>query len=60
MALYLLDWDSAGRVETVEVRDAVTNAVLDTRTASGFAGGQYVTWTVGGHVIFRVTRTAGS
>jgi subtilisin family serine protease len=59
LALYLLDWDPAGRVETIEVRDAESNAVLDTRAANGFAGGQYWRWTVSGHVIVRVTRVGG-
>ena len=59
LALYLLDWDPANRLETLEVRDAVTNAVLDTRTASGFAGGQYWRWTVSGHIVVRVTRAGG-
>ena len=59
MTLHLLDWESAGRVQQIDVRDAVSGALLDTRTASGFSGGQYWTWTVRGHVSVRVTQTAG-
>jgi hypothetical protein len=58
LSLYVVDWDSNGRVETVEVRDAVTNGLLDTRSISSFVGGQYWRWTVSGHVTMRVTNTA--
>ncbi len=57
--LYFLDWDSAGRVQRVDVIDTATGAVLDTRTVSGFAGGQYLGWDVSGAVSFRVTRLTG-
>ncbi len=57
--IYCLDWENAGRVQTIEVRDAATSAVLDTRTLSGFSGGQWVVWNLTGHVQIRVTRTAG-
>src|SRR5579883_2148839 len=56
LALYLLDWDGQGRTEQVQVTDAATGTVLDTRTASGFAGGEYLTYNASGHV--RVTFTA--
>ncbi len=59
VALYAVDFDSGGRVQRIDVLDAVTGAVLDTRTMSDFVNGQYVVWTITGHVIFRVTRTAG-
>jgi hypothetical protein len=59
LSLYLLDWDSASRFETVQLLDAVTKTVLDTRSVSGFNGGQYWTWTVSGHVIARVSLVSG-
>jgi hypothetical protein len=60
VALYLLDWDGGGgRSERVDVLDAATGAVLDSRTASNFGGGEYLVWSLGGHVQFRVTRLAG-
>jgi len=34
--------------------------VLDTRTLTGFHGGQYAVWTLSGHVTLRVTRTGGN
>jgi subtilisin family serine protease len=59
VALYFLDWDVRGRGETIEVRNATTGALLDTRTAANFGNGQYLVWNVTGHVSFRVTGTAG-
>lgn len=57
VALYLLDWDNynGGRNERVEVLDAGTGSVLDTRTASAFTGGRYLVWTMTGHVQLRIT-----
>jgi hypothetical protein len=40
------------------VRDAVTNALLDTRTVTSFASGQYWRWTVRGHVLIRAQVTS--
>jgi hypothetical protein len=57
VSLYLVDWDVRGRTQTMQVLDAVTGTVLDSRSASNFGGGQYWSWTVGGHVIVRVTVT---
>ncbi len=54
-----VDWLTPSRAETVEVLDAVTGALLDSRAVSGFGGGQYWSWTVSGHVTVRVIRTAG-
>ena len=55
VGLYMVDWDARGRSQTIEVLDAATNTVLDTRTASSFSNGQYLTWQIAGHVKFRVT-----
>jgi len=57
VSLYLVDWDTRGRAETVEIRDAVSGALLDSRAVSAFAGGQYWRWTLSGHVTIRVTMT---
>jgi hypothetical protein len=57
IALYALDWDSNARAERIDVLDAASGALLDSRTLAGFRGGQYAVWTVSGHVIFRVTST---
>ena len=60
LALYLLDWDQAGRVEEIDVLDAATQQVLDSRVASGFGAGVYYNYSVSGHIQFRITRLTGS
>jgi hypothetical protein len=60
VALYLLDWDGGGgRSERIDVLDPSTGKVLDSETASNFGSGEYLVWSVGGHVQFRVTRLSG-
>jgi hypothetical protein len=61
VSLYALDWDAlyGGRAERIDVLDANTGAVLDTRYVAGFAAGQYLAWNVAGHVVFRITLTGG-
>jgi hypothetical protein len=54
-----LDWDFRNRVELIEVLDAVSGSVLDSRTISSFSGGQYIVWSVRGHVNVRVTSIGG-
>jgi len=58
-ALYAMDWDANGRTETVQVLDANTNALLDTRTLSSFSNGVYLVWNLSGHVKINVTWTSG-
>ncbi|HET6576243.1 MAG TPA: hypothetical protein VFG68_21760, partial [Fimbriiglobus sp.] len=60
VSLYLLDWTNGGRSQRVDVVDAATEAILDTRTVSGFTGGKYLSWNLSGHVRIKVTRTAAS
>jgi YVTN family beta-propeller protein len=60
VSLYLLDWDNASRSQTIEVRDANTNVLLDSRSFTGFQGGQYASWTVKGSVEFIVKGTGGT
>jgi len=59
IALYCLDWDDLERAQSVEVLDAATGAVLDSRSITAFTGGQYLVWNVSGQVRLRVTRTGG-
>jgi hypothetical protein len=59
LALYFLDWDNNGRVETVQVRDATTNGLLDSRAISDFTNGIYLTWAVAGHITVNVTLVSG-
>ena len=60
VALYCLDWDSLGRAEQIQLVDAATGNVLDTRNISGFQSGEYLVWNVKGHVTFNVTETSGN
>ncbi len=60
VAIYAADYDNFGRAETIDVIDAATNAVLDSRSISNFTGGQYLVWNISGHVVLRVTHTAGN
>src|SRR5262249_26273470 len=57
VGLYFLDWDTylGGRQERVEVLDAGTGAVLDSRTVTSFTTGKYLVWNLGGHVQVRIT-----
>ena len=54
-----MDWDNLGRSQTVTVLDA-NNNVLDTRTISGFYGGQYLVWNLSGNVTIQFTDSSGS
>ncbi|OWK38390.1 hypothetical protein [Fimbriiglobus ruber] len=60
VSLYLLDWDNQGRSERIDVIDPATNTVLDSETVSGFAGGEYLSWNISGHVQFKITSLTGS
>jgi uncharacterized membrane protein YkoI len=59
-ALYAVDWDASGRSETIQVVDANTGAVLDTRTLSNFNNGVYLVWNISGHVKINVTWNTGT
>ena len=59
VSLYALDWENAGRVERVDVLDAATGAVLDSRSVSAFSGGTWMSWDLSGHVKLRVVNGAG-
>ena len=60
VALYLLDWDNQSRALTVQAVDGDTGAVLDTRTASAFVGGEYLVWDLQGDVTLRLINTGSS
>lgn len=59
LAMYSVDWDNIGRVQKVDVRDTASGEVLDSRSMSGFAGGQYLVWQLTGNVTIHVTRVNG-
>jgi hypothetical protein len=60
VSLYLLDWDSTARTETISILDPVSGTILDTEEYSSFHGGQYAVWQVQGHVLIQVTKTGGA
>jgi hypothetical protein len=60
LALYALDWDNSGRVQTIDVLDAVSGALLTSQSISGFASGHYLVWDMKGHVFLRLTRVSGN
>ena len=59
MSMYFMDFDHNGRSQTVEILDATTGAVLDTRTVSSFDDGKYLVWDIKKSVKVRLTRIAG-
>jgi hypothetical protein len=56
VAVYMVDWDKIGRTQVVDILDA-NNNILDSRTVSNFAGGQYLVWNISGRVSIRVRNT---
>jgi hypothetical protein len=59
LALYALDWDTTTRGQTVDIVDASTNAVIESRSLSSFNGGKYLVWNVRGHIKINLKRTSG-
>jgi len=59
VAIYAVDWDSSNRQQRVDVVDWATNALLESRSMSGFNGGQYLVWNVRGRVKFIVNKVGG-
>jgi RHS repeat-associated protein len=60
LALYVLDWGSQGRAETIQLQDGNSGDVLDTRSIPVFTNGEYVAWNVSGHVKVLVTLTGST
>ncbi len=54
LALYFCDYELLGRSITVEARDAVSGAVLDSRSVASYTGGIYLVYNYRGRVVFRV------
>jgi hypothetical protein len=59
VSIYALDWDQLSRKERIDVLDAATGTMLDTRTISSFGGGEYLTWNFNGHVQLVFTDLSG-
>ena len=60
LSFYAVDWDSNSRVERIDILDATTGAVLDSRWVSGFNGGQYLAWNIRCHVRVSVVHAGGA
>lgn len=60
MALYMVDWDQQSRAEIVNILDPTTDAVLDTRSVTGFGGGEWLVWNVRGHIAIQITNAPSS
>jgi hypothetical protein len=50
LSLYFLDWFGPGRLEQVQILDAVSGVELDRRTTGPFTDGVYLSWNVRGDV----------
>jgi len=61
--LYFLDWDSSARAQTVEIRNSLSGAALDSRTLPAgqyFHNGEYLIWRITGSVTIHITRTGAA
>ena len=55
VALYGLDWDSTARRQQISIFDAQSGSLLDSRILSNFHNGQYLVWSVFGHVRMEIS-----
>lgn len=59
VGLYLLDFDHLARSESIQIADASSGAILDSRAVSQFGSGQWMFWNLSGHVRITITCTGG-
>lgn len=59
VALYVLDWDSQHRAETIQITDTYTGKLLDSENVSNFTSGKYLVWDLSGDVQFEVSNAGG-
>jgi len=52
--------DNGGRSETVQIVDAVSGNILDTRTLTAFTNGVYLVWNISGKVVINISQNSGS
>lgn len=50
LTIYSLDWDRKGRVQEIQIRDAIRSVTLDKQILSEFSEGRYQTWRVQGKI----------
>jgi uncharacterized repeat protein (TIGR01451 family) len=60
VAIYAVDWDTQGRSETIQISDASSGALLDSRSISNFSGGIYLLWNISGHVTMKISCNGGA
>ena len=60
VTLYLLDWDRAGRVTTLEVRDDIDSEPILTREVQDYGNGVYLRFAVRGQVSIRLIGVRGN
>jgi RHS repeat-associated protein len=61
VAIYCLDWDhNNARRQRVEVIEAATGALLGSRDMSAYTGGQYLVWSLRGHVKLKIIYTGAA
>ena len=59
ISFYFVDWGTASRNQTVTIRDASSNSILDTKTLGSFINSTYLTWNITGHVTVTVSVNSG-
>jgi hypothetical protein len=59
VSIYCLDWDNRSRAEWIDILDASSGKVLDSRSIASFTNGQYLMWNLSGHLTIRVTKIGG-
>lgn len=59
VALYALDYDNQGRVETIQIVDPTTNNIVSSQVLSNFSNGVYLIWYISGNLKINVTASAG-
>jgi hypothetical protein len=55
IAIYLVDWDTTLRSQTITITDSASGILLDSRTFSQFSNGVYGVWNIKGSVTITVT-----
>jgi len=55
IAIYLVDWDTNLRSQTVTIADSASGILLDSRSFSQFSNGFYGVWNIKGNVTVNVT-----
>jgi hypothetical protein len=53
-SVYCVDWDSYSRSQTLQLLDADTGEILDSRVITNFHNGVWVSWTISGNVTLNV------